>query len=141
MADKLTLIELHLHADDNEFTSDMQFSSDIGELVQRRLGLGTDSEEDTEEDADDSASLSASTSRTPVEATTDGGDTVQKSADDEGGAVVEIDADTDAEEDDEESGRGGKLKGLFVLVLLVVIALAVRKFLGDDGPEDEFEEL
>lgn len=148
MADKFTLLELHLHADNNEFKSDMEISSDLGSLLQRRLGLGGESEEETEED--DAAlgeELKAEVDeRTPIDATADGGDTVQVDEEEEGGegAVVEIDPDADVSEDgdedeDESSGRS-KTKMLFTLLLLVGIVFLAKRYLDGDGLEDEFED-
>lgn len=148
MADKLTLLELHLHAEDNEFTSDMQLSSDVGDLLRRRLGFGSGSAEEVETEP---ASLGAETSvesdtspGTLAETTTDGGDTVQideTEETEEGGAVVEIDADADLDEGEDSSGGRSKGKALFVLLLLVGLALLVRWHLSGDDIEDEFEEL
>lgn len=138
MAEKFTLLELHLHAEDNEFKSDMDISSDVGDLLRRRLGIGGASdEEDTDLDE-----------RTPIETTADGGETEQV---DEGeaegsGAVVEIDADTDVAEDDEddedaeESSGRSKTKLLFTVLLLVGIALLAKRYLDADELEDEFED-
>ena len=161
MADKLTLLELHLHAEGNEFQSDMQLSSDIGDLLRRRLGLGSGSSEESERESatlgseSETASLgtesdleSETSSRPSVETPTDGGDTVQVDEIDESegsGAVVEIDADddldTDEEDEDEESGGRSRGKTLLVLLLLVGFALLARKYLGGEEIEDEFEEL
>lgn len=155
MADKLTLLELHLHAEDNEFQSDMQLSSDIGDLLRRRLGLGSSeesesatlgSESETATLGSDTDRESGTSSRPSVETPTDGGDTVQVDEPDEesegSSAVVEIDADADLDEEDEvESSGRSKGKALLVLVLLVGIALLARKYLDGEELEDEFEEL
>ncbi len=142
MADKLTLLELHLHAEDNEFTSDMELSSDVGGIVRDRLGLGDEDEQSTFGETDFGESSGS-------EASADGGNTVQIGESDEDdedhGAVVEIDeaADETADEDEpDESGGRSKTKALFVLVLLVGFTLLARRYLGDDDEfEDEFEEL
>ena len=145
MADKLTLLELHLHAEDNEFESDMEFSSDIGELLRDRLGFGSDEEETDEfgigdEDEDDSLSSIG---------TADGGDTMEIGGETEEmeeaeseSAVVEIDRDSDLVDEDEED-EGGRSWGrvLLVFVLLVAVAYLARSYLGGDDFEDEFEEL
>lgn len=150
MADKFTLFELHLHAEDNEFTSDMEISSDLGSLLQRRLGLGGESEEETEED--DAAlgeELKAEVDeRTPIDATADGGDTmhVDEEEGENGGAVVEIDPDTDVSEDEnedkdeDESSSRSKTKLLFTVLLLVGIVFLAKRYLDGDGLEDEFED-
>jgi hypothetical protein len=146
MADKLTVLELHLHAEDNEFTSDMELSSDIGNLLRRRLGLGSGStgESKTAGPVGTEANLESDTSSRPsVETPTDGGDTVEVDEDEESeerGAVVEIDPDVD-EDDEEESGGRSKTRTLLMLVLFVGLALLVRRYLGGDDIEDEFEEL
>ena len=146
MADNLTLLELHLHAEDNEFSSDMELGSDLGSIVRDRLGFGDESEDDEQSvfgETDFGTESSGS------EASADGGSTVQigetdedDAADetDEHGAVVEIDE--AAEDDEDESGGRSKGKALLVLVLLVGFALLARRYLGGgDDFEDEFEEL
>jgi MYXO-CTERM domain-containing protein len=142
MADKLTLLELHLHAEDNEFTSDMELSSDVGGIVRDRLGLGDD--EDDEQSVFGETDFGESSGS---EASADGGNTVQVGEsdedddDEEHGAVVEIDEAADEDESDDSGGRS-KTKALFVLVLLVGLAMLARRYLGDgDDFEDEFEEL
>ncbi|EMA45761.1 hypothetical protein [Halococcus saccharolyticus] len=154
MADKLTLLELHLHSEDNEFTSDVQLSSDIGELLRDRLGFGTgDSESDTEfsTDADDETSFETDTDVDtdtsfesepdagvdPLGADGGSGGAVQATDDEEtGDTVVEIDEDVADEEDGESSGSA--LRKLFVLGLLVGLALVAKWYLGGDDLEDEF---
>lgn len=153
MADKLTLLELHLHSEDNEFTSDVQLSSDVGELLRDRLGFGTeDSESDTEFSTDtDDTSFGTETdddTETSFESEPDAGvdplgadggsDGAVQTTDDEetGDTVVEIDEDV-ADEDEEESS-GSALRKLFVLGLLVGLALVAKWYLGGDDLEDEF---
>lgn len=138
MADKLTLLELHLHAEDNEFTSDMELSSDVGGIVRDRLGLGDEDEQSTFGETDFGESSDS-------EASADGGNTVQVGESDEDdedhGAVVEIDEAADEDEPSDSGGRS-KTKALFMLVLLVGFTLLARHYLGDDDEfEDEFEEL
>ncbi|WP_049898329.1 hypothetical protein [Halococcus agarilyticus] len=153
MADKLTLLELHLHSDENEFTSDFQFSSDIGELLRDRLGFGSESSEsdDFSTDADDDASFDTDTDvddDTSFESEPDAGvdplgadggsgsSAVQTTDDDEASdTVVEIDEDVDEEETE---SSGSALRKLFVLGLLVGLALVAQWYLGGDDLEDEF---
>ncbi|WP_160134608.1 hypothetical protein [Halococcus salsus] len=143
MADKLTLVELHLHADNNEFESELELNSDIGEVLRDRLGFG--GSEDPLPFGDDETDS----------ATADGGDTVQIGEDEEsetetetetGSAVVEIDPDTEVEDEpdyDEADDSGGRGIGRTFLLLVVVglLALAAWWYLGDDDIENEFEEL
>ncbi|EMA50817.1 MULTISPECIES: hypothetical protein [Halococcus] len=153
MADKLTLLELHLHSEDNEFTSDVQLSSDVGELLRDRLGFGAgNSESDTEFSTDtDDTSFGTETdddTETSFESEPDAGvdplgadggsDGAVQATDDEetGDTVVEIDEDV-ADEDEEESS-GSALRKLFVLGLLVGLALVAKWYLGGDDLEDEF---
>ena len=147
MADNLTLLELHLHAEDNEFSSDMELGSDLGSIVRDRLGFGDESEDDEQSVFGETDFGTESTS----EASADGGSTVQigetdeddeadETTEDEHGAVVEIDE--AAEDDTDDSGGRSKGKALLVLVLLVGFALLARRYLGGgDDFEDEFEEL
>jgi|GEM_PF-5723031 len=146
MADKLTLLELHMHAEDNEFESELELSSDIGELLRNRLGFGADEETATDEfDIDDSGNDSPSASGT----TADGGDAVELGGESEEteSAVVEIDRDSDLVDDEaddnEEEDSGGRSWGrtLLVVVLLVAVVYLARSYLGGDDFEDEFEEL
>lgn len=147
MADKLTLVELHLHADNNEFESELELNSDIGEVLRNRLGFGKSEEDDV---------LPFGSDETDSSATADGGDTLEigEDEDDEletetetetGSAVVEIDPDTEVEDepdydDDEDSGRG--IGGTLLLLLVVgLLAAAAWWYLGDDDIENEFEEL
>lgn len=156
MADKVTLLELHLHSEDNEFTSDVQLSSDIGELLRDRLGLGSeDAESDTgfsTDDDDDTFDTDADAGTdTGVDTDTsfesepdagidplgaDGGAGTVEATDDEetGDTVVEIDEDVD---DNEEESSGSALRKLLVLGLLIGLALGAQQYLGDDL-EDEF---
>jgi MYXO-CTERM domain-containing protein len=141
MADKLTLLELHLHAEDNEFSSDMELGSDIGGIVRDRLGLGEETDDEQSMLGDTDFGVESSTS----EASADGGDTVEigdvdEDEDESEGAVVEIDE--AATDDEDDSGGRSKTKALFTLVLLVGLAVLARRYL-DDGEEfeDEFEEL
>jgi MYXO-CTERM domain-containing protein len=151
MADKLTLLELHLHAEDNEFSSDMELGSDVGEIVRNRLGFGADADESDDEQSMLGDTGFGESSTSPASA--DGGNTVQIGDTDEDeaeseeveddsedhGAVVEID---EAAEDEDDSGGRSTGKALLVLVLLVGFALLARRYLGgDDEFEDEFEEL
>jgi len=159
MADKLTLLELHLHSDENEFTSDFQLSSDIGELLRNRLGLGsedsesdefsTDTDEGTSFDTDtddETSSESDSDEETSFESEPDAGidplgadggsgGAVQATDDETSDTVVEIDEDVG----DEEGGASGSaLRKLFVLGLLVGLALVAQWYLDGDDLEDEF---
>lgn len=139
MADKLTLLELHLHAEDNEFSSDMELGSDLGGIVRDRFGLGEDTEDEQSSFDETDFSTESSTSA----ASADGGNTVQvgDTDDEEKGAVVEID-ETTTDDEDEASGGRSKTKALFTLVLLVGLAMLARRYLdGGDEFEDEFEEL
>lgn len=145
MADKLTLVELHLHADNNEFESDLELNSDIGEVLRNRLGFG---------ESDEGETLPLGGDESASSATADGGDTVQIGEDDEteaetetetGSAVVEIDPDTEVEDepDYDEEAESGRGIGSTLLLLFVVglLALAAWWYLGDDDIENEFEEL
>jgi hypothetical protein len=157
MADKLTLLELHLHSDENEFTSDFQLSSDIGELLRNRLGLGsedsesdefaTDTDDETSFDTDEeTSSESDSDEETSFESEPDAGidplgadggsgGAVQATDDETSDTVVEIDEDVG----DEEGGASGSaLRKLFVLGLLVGLALVAQWYLDGDDLEDEF---
>jgi cytoskeletal protein RodZ len=159
MADKLTLLELHLHSDENEFTSDFQLSSDIGELLRNRLGLGsedsesdefsTDTDEGTSFDTDtddETSSESDSDEETSSESEPDAGvdplgadggsgGAVQTTDDEASDTVVEIDEDVG---DEEGESSGSALRKLFVLGLLVGLALVAQWYLGGDDLEDEF---
>lgn len=146
MADKLTLLELHMHAEDNEFENGVELSSDIGELLRNRLGFGSADEETTtdEFDIDDSGNDSLSASGT----TADGGDAMElgEESEETESAVVEIDRDSDLvddEADDNEEDEGGRSWGrtLLVVVLLVAVVYLARSYLGGDDFEDKFEEL
>ncbi|GAA0461284.1 hypothetical protein MUK72_12955 [Halococcus dombrowskii] len=147
MADNLTLLELHLHAEDNEFTSDLELTSDVGDLVRDRLGFGeTDDEQssfaETDFGSESDSSEVGSTEASSTEASADGGNTVQvgEGDEDEHGAVVEID-ETVADEDDESGGRS-KTRTLLKLLVLAGVVMLVRRYLGgDDEFENEFEEL
>jgi hypothetical protein len=150
MADKLTLLELHLHSDDNELTSDVQLSSDVGKLLGDRLGLGSDdSESDTDDepsfgtdsDVDDDTETSFESEPDagvdPLGADGGSGSAVQTTDDDEAGeTVVEIDEDVADESDDESSGSA--LRRLFVLGLLAGLALVAKWYLDGDDLDDEF---
>ena len=165
MADKLTLLELHLHSDENEFTSDFQLSSDIGELLRNRLGLGSedsesdefttntddeasfDTDEETSFDTDDeTSSESDSDEETSFESEPDAGidplgadggsgGAVQATDDETSDTVVEIDEDVG---DEEGEASGSALRKLFVLGLLVGLALVAQWYLDGDDLEDEF---
>jgi hypothetical protein len=146
MADKLTLVELHLHADNNEFESELELNSDVGEVLRDRLGFGKSEEDALPFGSDETDS-----------ATADGGDTVQIGEDEEtetegetetetGSAVVEIDPDTEVEDepdyDDVETDSGRGIGGTLLLLFVVgLLALAAWWYLGDDDIENEFEEL
>jgi vacuolar-type H+-ATPase subunit I/STV1 len=148
MADKLTILELHLHANDNEFSSDMELSSDIGDLLRRRLGLGGESVEETkEEDTDLDEEIKAEVDeRTPIDATADGGDTAQVEEEEESeerGAVVEIDADADVDEEEEDEDSDGASMGemlLFVILLGIGLVFVIQRYVDTDELEDEFED-
>lgn len=142
MADNLTLLELHLHAEDNEFTSDVELSSDVGDLVRDRLGFGETDDEQSSFAETDFGTESDSSEASSTEASADGGNTVQvgDGGEDDHGAVVEID-ETVADEDDESGGRS-KTRTLLKLLVLAGIVMLVRRYLGgDDDFENEFEEL
>ena len=145
MADNLTLLELHLHAEDNEFTSDLELSSDIGDLVRDRLGFGGESDDEQSSFAETDFGTGSSSSEASTSEATDGGNTVQvgeSDDDDEHGAVVEIDETVADEEDADESGGRSKTKSLLTLLVFVGLVVLARRYLGgDDDFEDEFEEL